>query len=62
MASSGRPWRRRSSARPAIGPPTHAGREREKSSTAASNIASASGQRPRHRSSAPYSARQKASM
>ena len=61
-ASAGRPCRRRSSAKPTSGPPTHAGRERAKSSTDASSIASASLQRPRHRSTAPYSARQNASM
>ena len=56
------PWRRRAPANATSGPPTHAGRERVKSSTEASSIASACGQRPLHRSIAPYSARQKASM
>ena len=61
-ASTGRPWRRRSSANATSGPATQAGREREKSSTDASSIVSASPQRPRQRSTAPYSARQNASM
>ena len=47
---------------PTSGPPTIAGREREKSSTEASSISSASVHRPRQRWTAPYSARQKASM
>ena len=61
-ASRCRPCRRRSSASPTSGPPTIAGRDREKSSIDASSTASASCHRPRQRCTAPYSARQKASM
>ena len=43
-------------------PSAHAGREREKSSIEASSSVSASAHRPRHSWTAPYSARQKASM
>ena len=57
-----RPSRRRSSASATSAPPAQAGRERSKSATAAASTSSASAQRPRQRCSAPYSARQKASM
>jgi hypothetical protein len=56
------PCRRLSSASPTSGAATQAGRELEKSSSDDASIASAFDQCPRQRCTAPYSARQKASM